>query len=328
VTVDDTAAIGEGWKRTDQTVALEPADPEGSGVAATYATTDGSTPTTNSSEGASVTVGEGTQVIRYFSVDRAGNRERIRTATTRFTIDETVPNSATLGPLPDVVRKDQVLTGAGGDALSGVARVVYELCVDAACASWTRIGSSTAGPDYPVVWSHQLADGTYQVRARVVDAAGNATTSVSHTVRVDNTAPTVADVTNSDGNATVDVGDTLTVEMSEPLNPDSLRAAGSLTFRRPSGGGTTMSIAGLTDGPVDTGTSAWVRNGHSITYSGVLDLTDEGRQVRFTVESCESGCGDAAAGGAGTLRFVPATSLHDQAGNSATGTKRIPLKLF
>jgi hypothetical protein len=89
-----------------------------------------------------------------------------------------------------------------------------------------------------------------------------------------------------------------------------------------------MSIAGLSDGPVGTGTSAWVADGASITYSGVLALSGNGRRVRFTVKSCESGCGDAAAGGAGTLRFVPATSLHDQAGNSATGTKRIPLKLF
>jgi len=89
-----------------------------------------------------------------------------------------------------------------------------------------------------------------------------------------------------------------------------------------------MSIAGLTDGPADTGTSAWVTKGASITYSGVLALIDEGRQVRFTVESCKSGCRKAAAGDAGALHFIPATSLVDQAGNSATGTRTLTLILF
>jgi hypothetical protein len=260
-------------------------------------------------------------------VDRVGNAETAQSATTRARIDTTAPRAASLDPLPDVVHSGQMLTGSGADALSGVARIVYERCVDAACASWTPIGSSAAAPDYAVVWSHQPADGTYQVRARVLDRAGNATTSAPQTVRVDNTPPTVVAVTSADGNGTVEAGDTLTVEMSEPLDPASLPAVGSLTFSRSSGAGTTMTIPGLTRGPVDTGTAAWVADGASVTYSGSLALIDR-RWVRFTVGSCESACHEVAAGAPGTLRFIPSALLRDSAGNAATGTTPVTLTLL
>jgi hypothetical protein len=326
-TADDTEAIGDGWKQVDQTVNLSPTDPGGSGVTATYFTTDGSTPSTASHQGTSVSLDEGVHVLRYFSVDRAGNTEAVQSTTTRVRIDTTPPSAASLSPLPDVVSSGQVLTGSGADAQSGVARILYEDCVDAACTSWTPIGSSAAAPDYTLVWSHQPADGTYQIRARVLDAAGNATTSAPQTVRVDNSSPTVIAVTSTDGNGAVEAGDTLTVEMSEPLDPASLPAVGSLTVSRPPGGGTTMTIPGLTRSPVDTGTAAWVADGASVTYSGSLALIDR-RWVRFTVGSCQSACHAAAAGAPGTLRFIPAASLRDSAGNAATGMTPVTLTLL
>ncbi len=325
-TTDDTTAIGDGWSRTEKTVTLRPADPGGSGVAATYFTTDDSTPTTASSQGTSVRVGEGAHVIRYFSVDRAGNSEQVETAAKPIRVDQTAPD-ATLAPLPEVLREGQVLSGGGDDALSGVARLEYEYCADADCTSWTPVGSSTAAPAYALAWRGQPADGTYQVRATVLDAAGNVTASAAQTVRVDNTAPTVETVTGADGNGMVEAGDTLTVEMSEPLDPASLPSAGSLTFSRPAGGGTTMEIPGLTDGPVDTGTTSWVADDGSVSYSGTLTLGDDGRRVRFTVRACQTGCGAEAAGDAGTLRFVPAVSLRDPAGNTATGANLTALTL-
>jgi hypothetical protein len=260
-------------------------------------------------------------------VDRAGNAQTVQNAATRVRIDTTAPSDASLGPLPDAVSSGQVLTGSGADALSGVARIVYEHCEHAACASWTPIGSSAAAPDYAVIWSHQPAEGIYQLRARVLDMAGNATTSAPQTVRVDNTPPTVVAVTSADGNGTVDAGDTLTVELSEPLHPASLPAVGNLTFTRSSSAGTTMTIQGLTDGPVDTGTAAWVADGASVTYPGSLTLIDR-RWVRFMVGSCQSGCHDVAAGAPGTLRFSPAASLRDPAGNAATGTTPAILTLL
>jgi hypothetical protein len=318
-TGDDAEVIGDGWIQVDQTLKLSPTDSGGSGVAATYFTTDGSTPTTTSHQGTSVSLHAGVHVVRYFSVDRAGNAETVQSATTRVRIDTTAPSAASLGPLPDVISSGQMLTGSGADALSGVARIVYERCMDAACASWAPIGSSAFAPDYPVVWSHQPDEGAYQLRARVLDRAGNATTSAPQTVRFDNKPPTVVAVTSADGNGTVGAGDTLTVELSEPLDPASLPAVSSLTFSRRSGGDTTMAIPGLTRGPVDTGTTAWVADDASVTYSGSLALVDR-RWVRFTVRSCESACHDVAAGAPGALQFIPAASLRDSAGNAALGT--------
>jgi hypothetical protein len=328
VTVDDTAAIGDGWSRDDQTVTLRPADPEGSGVAATYLTTDNDPPTTASSQGASIRLGEGVHVLSYFSVDRAGNREAVRTAASPIRIDQTAPDSATLDQLPAVLRDGQMLSGRGDDALSGVAGVHYEYCTEADCASWTPIGSSTTAPGYALAWHDQPADGRYQVRTTVLDAAGNMTASATQRVRVDNTAPTVVAVTGADGNSTVEAGEELTVGMSEPLDLASLPSATSLTFSRQSSGGTTMDIPGLTDGPIDTGTAAWVAEGASVTYSGVLSLTDDGRVVRFNVQACESGCADATDGDTGELHFAPAGSLSDPAGNAATGTVLTTSTLF
>jgi hypothetical protein len=308
-TTDDTAVIGDAWSRTERTVTLRPADPGGSGVAATYFTTDDSTPTIASSQGTSVRLGEGVHVIRYFSTDRAGNRETIETAATPIRVDGTAPSAATLDPLPEIVHHGQVLSGGGDDALSGVARVVYELCAETACDAWTPIGSRTVGPGFPLVWRDQPSDGSYQVRANVLDAAGNATASAPRTVRVENSRPIVT-VTGRD-DRTVEAGDTLTVEMSESIDPSSLPFAASLTFSRSSGRATTMEIPGLTDGPVDTGTTAWVAEGAAVTYSGTLALSDHARRVRFTVEACQSGCDDAVAGDAGVPRSAPAASLRD-----------------
>lgn len=209
-----------------------------------------------------------------------------------------------------------------------MARAIYEYCPDAACASWTPIGSSTAGPAYPLVWREQPADGSFQVRTSVLDAAGNTSTSAPQTIRVDNTAPTVADVTSAGSDGTIEAGDALTIDLSEPLDSASLPAESTLTLSRSSDTSTTIAIPGLTHGQVDTGTTAWVTDGASVTYSGALTIIENGRGVRFTIGTCDAGCGNAVAGDAGTLRFDPAASLRDLAGNAATGTRPATLTLF
>jgi chitobiase/beta-hexosaminidase-like protein len=184
-TADNSRVIGNGWKGTNQTVILTPWDPSGSGIAATYFTTDGSTPTTNSRQSTSVTLGEGNHSLKYFSVDRAGNAEVIQSASTRIRIDTTAPRVASLGPLPDIISRGQRLTASGVDSLSGVARIVYEYRIHATEPQWRQIGSSTIIPDYALTWSHLPADGTYELRARAFDAAGNDKASAARIVQVD-----------------------------------------------------------------------------------------------------------------------------------------------
>jgi hypothetical protein len=206
-TTDNTAAIGSGWKNTDVIVLLSPSDGAGSGSERTHYTIDGTTPTTSSPQGTSVTLtAEGAHTVKYFSIDNVQNAEPVKTAGTTIRIDKTRPSSAVLDPLPAVIRNGRVLSGSGSDALSGVASIAYFQCAGSACTPSTLIGSSSVGPSYTVVWNSQPVDGTYQVIARVSDAAGNTFDSAKRTVTIDNTAP----------NTTISAG---------PANPTSSTAA-------------------------------------------------------------------------------------------------------
>jgi peptidoglycan/xylan/chitin deacetylase (PgdA/CDA1 family) len=67
------------------TVALSAADPGGVGVAKTYYfTADGTTPTRSSSVYQIPFIVRRTETIKFFSVDNAGNRERVKTITVRI----------------------------------------------------------------------------------------------------------------------------------------------------------------------------------------------------------------------------------------------------
>jgi parallel beta-helix repeat protein len=187
-TTDDTATIGSDWKQANQTVTLTPIDAL-SGVANTYHTTDGSTPTTGSPTGTSISLtADGVYTIRYFSVDRVGNAETVQTAPTQIRIDKTA-GTATLGTLPAVIHNGQALTATASDATSGVASVAYYYCTPSPCTPSTLIGSSSTGPSYSVTWSSQPADGTYDIQARVTDNAGNVGASPNKTTTIDNAAP-------------------------------------------------------------------------------------------------------------------------------------------
>jgi hypothetical protein len=206
-TTDNTAALGSAWKNTNQTVTLTPSDGTGSGVAATYYTTTGSTPTNTSPSGTSISLtSDGVYTIKYFSVDNVSNTEAVKTAGTQIRIDKTAPSSAVLNALPAAIRNGQVLTGSGADALSGVASLSYLYCAGSACTPSILIGSSASGPSYSVTWASQPADGTYQVLARVTDTAGNTRDSAKQTIRIDNSPPTAPTITVSPTNPSNSTG--------------------------------------------------------------------------------------------------------------------------
>ncbi|MFL6040046.1 MAG: beta strand repeat-containing protein [Gaiellales bacterium] len=187
VTTDNSAAIGTGWKNAAQTVVLTPTDPL-SGVSTTYSTTDGTTPTTSSLTGTSIMlIADGTYTVKYFSVDKVGNTEAVKTSSA-IRIDTVAPSSSTLDPLPATIRNGQVLSGSGADALSGVASISYYRCAGTTCTPNVLIGTG-AGTGYAYTWTAQPADGTYRILARVADAAGNTLDSAVQTVTIDNTPP-------------------------------------------------------------------------------------------------------------------------------------------
>ena len=118
----------------------------GSGVAATYRTTNGTTPTTSSPTGTAVALtSDGVYTIKYFSVDNVTNTETVQTASTQIRIDKTAPTVTMTAP-PASIRNGQALTAAASDASSGVASVTYLYSAGAACTPNTTIGTSTTGP--------------------------------------------------------------------------------------------------------------------------------------------------------------------------------------
>jgi hypothetical protein len=205
VTSDNSAGIGSAWHNTvPQTVTLTPTDAV-SGVAVTRWTDDGTTPTATSATGTTVSMPvEGVYTIKYFSVDKVGNTEPVKTAATQIRIDTTPPSSATLGALPAVVKNGQVLTGSAADALSGIASVSYYWCAGTGCSPSTLIGTGSGGT-YAYTWNAEPADGTYTIVARAFDAAGNTLDSAAQTVAIDNTPPDTS-ITSGPANPTNQTG--------------------------------------------------------------------------------------------------------------------------
>ncbi|MDR6882047.1 polysaccharide lyase family 8 super-sandwich domain-containing protein [Bacillus sp. 3255] len=149
-----TADAPSGWQRTAQTVTLTASD-SGSGVQQTlYSLNDA--PFT---EGSSVTIaGDGVHVLRYYSVDQAGNQEEIKTA--EIKIDASAP------AVVPTVTMDVYWTDGGSlnfdvkDGVSGIASVQVELD-----------GVPVSQPYTYEPLALRIGDHVVQVKA--ADAAGN-----------------------------------------------------------------------------------------------------------------------------------------------------------
>ena len=265
VTTDDTGTITNAWRNVDTTVTLSPSDGTGAGLVQTYYTTNGVNPTTGSPTGTSILLtAEGAYTIKYFSTDRVANTEAVKTGAAQIRIDKTNPTSATLTALPAAIRNGQSLTGGGADALSGVGSITYLYCAGAACTPSTVVGSSsTPAGGYPVTWNSQPADGTYRVRARVFDAAGNQLDSAIQTVTIDNMNPTGA-VTAPAAAANVR-GSSVSVTSNSADGGSGV--ANALFQRSPAGAGTWTTI-----GAADTSTPYAVTWDTTAVTDGLYDL--------------------------------------------------------
>ncbi len=137
VTTDNSSTIGAGPHNVTKTVTLSPTDAGGSGVAATYYTTNGSTPTTSSPQGTSVVLAtDGVYTIKYFSVDGVGNTEAVKTASTVITIDKTAPTPSAL----TLVNTGTAGTAAQGDRVD--ITLSETLAVASMCSTWSGNASN------------------------------------------------------------------------------------------------------------------------------------------------------------------------------------------
>lgn len=175
VTTDNTDSM---WHNSDIRVHLFASD-DASGVAGTYHTTDGSLPTLDSSTGKYILItGEGTNIIKYFSIDNAGNREEVRTA--RAYIDRTPPSSY-LGTGDGWYGTPVTVIITASDALSGVASISY------------MVDSSLPYVSYSAFAGINLStEGIHTIEYSSADNANNAEQVKNAAVKLDFTAPALS----------------------------------------------------------------------------------------------------------------------------------------
>jgi hypothetical protein len=190
-TTDNTSSFVN-WTNQNVTVTLSPTD--AGQVATTYYTTNGTDPTTASSQGTSISLTTaGTYTIKYFSVDAAGNAEPVKTAATPIRIDKTAPtttdNTATIGNAWKNTTQTVTLTpvDTGG---SGVLTTYY--------TTNGSVPTTESAQGTSVVLSDS---GTYTIRYFSVDAAGNAEAvkTAGTQIRIDTAVPTNAIQFPADG---------------------------------------------------------------------------------------------------------------------------------
>lgn len=168
-------ACSTGWYRTSPvSVALSAVDPDGSAIAGTRYTTDGSDPVTSATAigyGGAFPVSS-TTTVRYYSTDIDGHAETPKSQLIRF--DTVAPSVALTSPAAgSSYRRGSsiVLTANASDAGSGVARVVFR-------DGTATLSTDTSSP-YTFTWNTKknLALGSHTLTAVATDIAGNPTTS-------------------------------------------------------------------------------------------------------------------------------------------------------
>lgn len=181
-----------GWFNGDVTVTLTATDPGGalaSGVKEIrYAVNGGATVAASGSTTSFLVSQEQLNTVTYWSVDNLGNTEApVNQAQVK--LDKTAPVSTITPASSTAWTRTQTVTLTAADATSGVASIVYQLDGGAV--------TTYTGP-------FTLADGAHTVTYHAVDAAGNAETDRSATLKVDTGKPT-ASVNPASGASTTSV---------------------------------------------------------------------------------------------------------------------------
>jgi len=165
---------------------------------------DGSAFAACSSPAAYTALGDGSHTFDVRATDSSANTDASPDSVS-WTIDATGPNVLLADPGSPVRGTVSLSPSADDGSGSGVATLVVQRS-PAGAGTWTTIGTS---------WNTgSVSDGSYELRARATDNAGNTANSALRTVTVDNTAPTVSSSAPDDGSLEPAAG-TLTIGASE-----------------------------------------------------------------------------------------------------------------
>jgi hypothetical protein len=167
-------------------------------------------------------VADGLYDLRAIATDAAGNALTSATVTSRR-VDNAAPAVVLTAPSGTLSGSAVALTATATDAGAGVTSVAFERSVAGANA-WVSICTDSATPYTCTFNTAALADGSYDLRARATDGAGNQATSVV-TRLIDNNTPAGTTVATGNGGTTaglLETGDWIAFTWSEPLAPASI----------------------------------------------------------------------------------------------------------
>jgi hypothetical protein len=167
---------------------------------------DGATFASCTSPAAYTALSDGVHTFDVRATDGAGNADSTPDSAS-WTIDATAPNVALADPGSPVRGTVTLNPSANDGSGSGVASLIVQRS-PAGAGSWTTIGTS---------WNTTaLANGSYDLRARATDNAGNVANSSVRTVTVDNSAPSLVSSAPADGELAAAAG-SLTIVADEDL---------------------------------------------------------------------------------------------------------------
>lgn len=168
-------------------------------------------------------VSDGLYDFRAIATDYAGNA-RTSTSVAARRVDNTLVSTVSLEDPGQFLRGSVTLT-SNAQSTSGVTRVTIQRA-PAGGSTWTNVCIDTTAPYTCTLDTTTLADGSYDLRAQMVNGLNQTFTSATVAARiVDNAALRGIDVQTSDGGGTsgrMEPGDRIVLTWSKQVAPSSL----------------------------------------------------------------------------------------------------------
>ena len=274
---------------------------------------------------------DGLYDLRAVATDAAGNQRTSTTVTSRR-VDNTAPAVTLTAPAGATLTGTVSLTATASDAGSGVASVAFERS-PAGANTWVSACNDSATPYTCSLNTAAVGDGSYDLRARATDTAGNQTTTAVVTKTFENAAPFGTNVQAGNGGTTAGVletGDWIAFTWSEPLAPASVLTGwtGAAQAIRVtvtnSANNDKMDFTNSTGGTrlnLVNGTTDLSLNANFVTASATFNATmvQSGSTITVTLGSKISGTTSTA--NAGTMTWRPSAGAKDLAGKASTTTQ-------
>jgi hypothetical protein len=283
-------------------------------------------------------------VKTVFSTDLAGKSSTA--ASLNFASDIVAPSGGSITYTNGILNSTSVpiTTVNGSDGASGINTATTTIKRDVAplttatetCGTFPGTYATTVtligGADTSVTGGN-----CYRYEYLVSDKVGNQAVNTSAGVtKVDTSGPQVTAIesrqsSGSTGNGQIEVGDKLILTFNQSLAPASVPTSiVGATEAKPLTGNVTLTIPGITNGALDTGSTGYVLLPvTTTTFAATVVLVNNGTATTLTI-TVTSVSGVLPLASKGALIFTPAASLTDGGGNAASVglTTSINFKLF